>query len=282
MSTASTGAIQRARLRRLGLRVEDLPRLRDIDRIADAVHVARHMRGSHLEHTLARCLEDASDANASHARAWDAVHACAGLPLNTTVRLRDEVGASTIDLRSDRWRGTPDSDEQELLLRLTPPVLDVGCGPGRHIGALAERGVMAMGVDISPRAVGTARSRGVPVLQRSIFDALPGTGRWGSALVMDGSIGIGGDPVLLLRRLRTLVRPSGTVVVEVGPPRTSSRRMVVRMTDGASASAGDRFPWARVGADAIEAVAGEAGLTVDEVWTRRDRWFAHLTSPGAR
>jgi hypothetical protein len=40
MSTARTGAIQRARLVAAGLRVADLPRLRDVDTAADAVAVA--------------------------------------------------------------------------------------------------------------------------------------------------------------------------------------------------------------------------------------------------
>ena len=41
MSTASTGAVQRARLVAAGLRVADLPVLRDVDTAADAVAVAR-------------------------------------------------------------------------------------------------------------------------------------------------------------------------------------------------------------------------------------------------
>ncbi|MGH3296482.1 MAG: TIGR04282 family arsenosugar biosynthesis glycosyltransferase, partial [Trebonia sp.] len=41
MSTADTGAIQRARLVAAGLRVADLPTLRDVDTAADAVAVAR-------------------------------------------------------------------------------------------------------------------------------------------------------------------------------------------------------------------------------------------------
>ena len=41
MSTKSTGAIQRARLAAAGLRVADLPQLRDVDTAADAVAVAR-------------------------------------------------------------------------------------------------------------------------------------------------------------------------------------------------------------------------------------------------
>jgi uncharacterized protein len=40
MSTAGTGAVQRARLQAAGLRVAELPRLRDVDTAADAVAVA--------------------------------------------------------------------------------------------------------------------------------------------------------------------------------------------------------------------------------------------------
>jgi len=40
MSTAYTGAVQRARLHAAGLRVAELPRLRDVDTAADAVAVA--------------------------------------------------------------------------------------------------------------------------------------------------------------------------------------------------------------------------------------------------
>ena len=41
MSTPRTGAVQRARLLTAGLRVADLPRLRDVDTAADAADVAR-------------------------------------------------------------------------------------------------------------------------------------------------------------------------------------------------------------------------------------------------
>jgi hypothetical protein len=41
MSTPGTGAVQRRRLLAAGLRVADLPRLRDVDTAADAAAVAR-------------------------------------------------------------------------------------------------------------------------------------------------------------------------------------------------------------------------------------------------
>ena len=54
MSTARTGTAQRARLARLGLRVRDLPALRDVDVIADARAVATLAPAGRFAHALAQ------------------------------------------------------------------------------------------------------------------------------------------------------------------------------------------------------------------------------------
>lgn len=56
MSTAVTGALQRERLVRAGLRVRDLPRLRDVDTAADARAVAALAPHSRFAVRLARCM----------------------------------------------------------------------------------------------------------------------------------------------------------------------------------------------------------------------------------
>ncbi|MEZ5204142.1 MAG: class I SAM-dependent methyltransferase [Acidimicrobiales bacterium] len=50
---------------------------------------------------------------------------------------------------------------EELGLEPGMRVLDVGCGPGRHAHALAERGIEVHGIDISERFVEVARARAV-------------------------------------------------------------------------------------------------------------------------
>ncbi|MFG2356374.1 DUF2064 domain-containing protein [Streptomyces sp. NPDC048521] len=55
MSTPVTGAVQRARLVAAGLRVRDLPRLRDVDVAADARAVAALAPHSRFAARLARC-----------------------------------------------------------------------------------------------------------------------------------------------------------------------------------------------------------------------------------
>jgi SAM-dependent methyltransferase len=122
-----------------------------------------------------------------------------------------------------RWLGHVPVEESELLRRVAAPVLDVGCGPGRHLAGLARLAVPALGLDIAPHAVALARARGCRVLRRSVFDPVPDAGRWGSALLLDGNLGIEGDPIRLLRRVASLLRPGGSVLAEFEPPQATSR-----------------------------------------------------------
>ncbi len=164
--------------------------------------------------------------------------------------------------------------DKSILDRCQGPTLDIGSGPGRLTVALAERGIPALGIDITPYAVDLARSSGALVMLRDVFDRVPGTGRWTTALLADGNIGIGGDPAALLSRVAELLAPRGRAIVELEPPGSPLRREQVRLCHAESASAW--FPWAYVGADQIAQVADEAGLGQVEIWTVDDRWFASL------
>jgi SAM-dependent methyltransferase len=198
-----------------------------------------------------------------------------------TVVLRAEDGTA-LPLDPGRWHAEPTPAEERLVDSMAGPVLDVGCGPGRFVIGLAQRGTMALGVDPAPAAVALCRSRGAPVLQKSVFDPLPGQGRWRTVLLADGNIGIGGDPERLLRRCRELLAHDGTVVVEVEPPGPSRanhrgwRSYRARLERGPAL--GPWFAWAVVGADAIAELARAAGLRLLhlEPMQAEGRWFAHL------
>ena len=181
-----------------------------------------------------------------------------------------------IPLLLDRWTAAPTREEMTVLDRACGPVIDVGCGPGRHVYELAARGVLALGIDISPDAVAVARRLGAAVLQRSVFDRVPNEGRWRTALLMDGNIGIGGDAVTLLDRLRGLMATHGSVLAEVEAPGLPSGVELMRVErDG---DVGPWFPWARVSLDGIDEIAEQVQLT--RIWTYEEegRWFVQLRS----
>jgi SAM-dependent methyltransferase len=187
------------------------------------------------------------------------------------LRLHD---GGVVPLPLDRYLGPADATDERLLEGIRGPVLDVGCGPGRHLHALAARGVFALGVDLSPVAVELARGRGARAVVGSIFDELPGSGSWRSALLLDGNIGIGGDPARLLARIGALLRQDGALLVELGPPATPTDSVTVRLESDDLLSSW--FEWARVSASDVGGVASAGGFRVDERWSLAGRWFARL------
>ncbi len=177
-----------------------------------------------------------------------------------------------------RWTEDADAVDRAVLRRAHGPVLDVGCGPGRMVKAAAARGMKALGVDVSPVAVEIVRAAGLPVHLGSIFDTIPHEGSWSTALLLDGNIGIGGDPVALLARCRDVLRSTGDIIIETHPDASRDRAYRGSLV-GQDGRVSDTFPWAEVGRAAIAAHAADAGLRVAQSWGADGRYFSRLLTP---
>lgn len=127
---------------------------------------------------------------------------------------------------------------------------------------------------MSEAAVARTVRLGGAALQRSVFDSLPGEGRWGTALLLDGNIGIGGDPGALLSRAAELTASGGLLIAETSPL-DMDERVEVRVDDGQGA-AGSLFPWARVGTRALLRYARPLGWLPIAQWSEGGRSFVSL------
>jgi len=186
----------------------------------------------------------------------------------------DAGQARTVD--AARWCADGVPGDAGIVARCVGPTLDVGCGPGRLAAAVGARGIPALGVDVSPVAIRLSHAKGALALRRDVFDRLPGERRWAHVLLADGNIGIGGDPVRLLRRCRDLLDDAGTVIVETEPAGEPTERVTLRLHHGDHRST--PFGWAFVAADTLAEYAAPASLTVTDTWTEASRWFTQLSA----
>jgi SAM-dependent methyltransferase len=189
---------------------------------------------------------------------------------------RDDGEISNLPVR--RWLGKHDADGKfvsAVVELCSGPTIDLGCGPGRLVTELVRRGVPALGVDQSATAVELARRSGAPVLRRNVFDTLPATGRWHTVLLADGNVGLGGDPLRMLRRSAELLSHGGRCIVEFDPLATGIRSGWVRLES--SRTIGPWFRWASVGIDCVAGLAEEAGLALTAIHPIGQRVLARLT-----
>jgi SAM-dependent methyltransferase len=178
-----------------------------------------------------------------------------------------------------RWLGARRSDrgfDREMVGLCEGPTIDLGCGPGRLVAYLVKRGVPALGVDQSATAIELARRNGAPALRRDLFDPLPGTGRWSTVLLADGNVGIGGDPLRVLRRAAELLRTGGRCVTELDMQIQGVETRWVRLES--ARTIGPWFRWASVGIDGARRLADEVGLTITAMEPVGQRVLATLAA----
>jgi hypothetical protein len=95
-------------------------------------------------------------------------------------------------------------------------------------------------------------------------------------LLLDGSIGIGGNPASLLRRVHHVLAPRGLALVEVLGPGCVPGRGNARIESGAGSY--ETIPWATLGVDDLDVVAKHAGFGLETVRQVDRRWFGWLRS----
>ncbi|WP_247730420.1 class I SAM-dependent methyltransferase [Halovivax limisalsi] len=125
---------------------------------------------------------------------WDYQHDRYG-----ALRYRD--GSSAMDGRVEANYFAPRSewadrriDQLSTLAEAGGPILDVGCGTGQHVRWFQDRDAEAIGIDVSPRAVATARATGArQVLVGDMFDLPFPADRFRAINCSGTQLGLGGS-----------------------------------------------------------------------------------------
>jgi hypothetical protein len=196
--------------------------------------------------------------------------------------IRHEDGAVR-PLPAQRWlaecRDEDSTDEpfdDAVTQMCAAPTIELGCGPARLVARLIRRGIPALGIDRSATAIRLAGRGGAPALLGDVFEPLPGTGHWQTVLLVDGNIGLGGDPRRILRRAAELLCRGGRCVAEFDAEAVGVRSHWVRLES--ASDVGPWFRWASVGVDSAATLAGQVGLTLSGVRLVGGRVVADLAA----
>ena len=169
-------------------------------------------------------------------------------------------------LAAHRWLGARNGDasgdafDDAVTRTCAGPTIELGCGPGRLVARLNRRVIPALGIDRSATAIRLAGRGGAPALLGDVFAPLPGTGRWRTVLLVDGNVGLGGDPRRILARAAELLARGGRCVVEFDTEVIGVRPRRVRLES--AREVGPWFRWASVGVDSAGTLAAQVGLTL--------------------
>jgi len=181
-------------------------------------------------------------------------------------------------LPAHRWLGARNGDasgdavddafDDAVTRTCAGPTIELGCGPGRLVARLNRRVIPALGIDRSATAIRLAGRGGAPALLGDVFAPSPasgrcpqpGTGRWRTVLLVDGNVGLGGDPRRILARAAELLARGGRCVVEFDTEVIGVRPRRVRLES--AREVGPWFRWASVGVDSAGTLAAQVGLTL--------------------
>ena len=130
-----------------------------------------------------------------------------GSPTGGSSRCRSTAGSRPPTPSTSR--SSPTSRRPCSTSAAGPAAISPRCAPPASAGSASTS---------RPSRSGSPAAAAREAINGSLWSQVPRAGTWRTILLLDGNIGIGGAPILLLRRAGELLAAGGAIVVEVDPP----------------------------------------------------------------
>ena len=172
---------------------------------------------------------------------------------------------------------TPEADplEEALLAHAVGRCLDIGCGAGRILRYLWTKSYAVEGIDIDPQLIQLCRELGDSPVYLASWETMGQLGRFDTHMLLNRSIGIGGnlDGVKRLLAEFAASASSGGVLLfdsyEVSNPSGVIERTLRYKYRGQYS---DAFPWIHFRSEIAERLLSETGWSCETVTRNGERY----------
>ena len=165
--------------------------------------------------------------------------------------------------------------EEALLAHAAGHCLDIGCGAGRILRYLRAKSYAIEGIDIDPQLIQLCRELGDSPVHLASWETMEQLGRFDTHMLLNRSIGIGGNLAGVKRLLAQCAASasSGGVLLfdsyEISNPSGVIERTLRYKYRGEYS---ETFPWIHFGSAIAERLLGETGWVCESVIREGDRY----------
>lgn len=155
-------------------------------------------------------------------------------------------------------------------------ILDVGCGTGTHLPSLSRRGI-ALGVDISSKAIRLAKARGNKNCRVADIYAFSPRSKFDTIVLFENNIGMAGTrhgARRLLEKLASILAPDGRILTNANL--AEDRCFTAELTPRYNDEKGHAFKWMHFDEKTLKGLCGTAGLTAEIIDRERKECLIQL------
>jgi SAM-dependent methyltransferase len=168
-----------------------------------------------------------------------------------------------------------DTLEEALLAHAVGHCLDIGCGAGRILRYLRAKSYAVKGIDIDPQLIQLCRELGDSPVHQTSWETMGELGRFDTFMLLNRSIGIGGNLAgvkRLLARCAASASLGGVLLFDSYEISALPGVLEQTLRYKYRGQYSDPFPWIYFGSEIAERLLGETGWGCETVIRDGERY----------